>query len=229
VAAVVDICNLALAKLGDRANVTSIDPPEGSAQADHCARFYPIARDEALASADWSFASTYDTLAEYSNEANPRWEHTYALPDDFIALRDAGVSEADLYALHHGLLPEYELGTIASGQRVIRMQTPYNYVRFTRKVTDPTRFPPLFTNALIFLLASHLAGPVIKGRAGAQAAQAWYKAYRIELSKAETVDANQNRVHTSYQPSNLRARAAGGDSRIVERGQYRHSLPFWAE
>ena len=30
---VVDICNIALSRLGDRATVTSIDPPEGSAQA----------------------------------------------------------------------------------------------------------------------------------------------------------------------------------------------------
>ena len=36
----VEICNLALARLGDAATVVSIDPPEGSAQAEHCAMFY---------------------------------------------------------------------------------------------------------------------------------------------------------------------------------------------
>ena len=46
---VVDICNIALSRLGDRATVTSIDPPEGSAQADHCRRFYPIALKTILA------------------------------------------------------------------------------------------------------------------------------------------------------------------------------------
>ena len=44
----VDICNLALGHLGDSATVATIDPPEGSAQAEHCARFYPIARDARL-------------------------------------------------------------------------------------------------------------------------------------------------------------------------------------
>ena len=43
-----DICNLALSHLGDEASVVTIDPPEGSPQADHCARFYPIARDSGL-------------------------------------------------------------------------------------------------------------------------------------------------------------------------------------
>ena len=44
-ASAVDICNLALSHLGDTATVASLDPPEGSAQAEHCARFYPVARD----------------------------------------------------------------------------------------------------------------------------------------------------------------------------------------
>ena len=44
----VDICNLALARLGDEANVQSISPPDGSTQAALCAQFYPIARDTAL-------------------------------------------------------------------------------------------------------------------------------------------------------------------------------------
>ena len=53
----VDICNMALSFLGDRATVTSINPPEGSAQAEHCARFYPMALNEMLAQARWSFAT----------------------------------------------------------------------------------------------------------------------------------------------------------------------------
>ena len=59
---VVDICNIALSRLGDRATVTSIDPPEGSAQADHCRRFYPIALKTILATYNWSFATTRKEL-----------------------------------------------------------------------------------------------------------------------------------------------------------------------
>ena len=55
-ASVVDICNLALAHIGDDATVSSIDPPEGSAQAEHCKRFYAIARDTMLQMHNWNFA-----------------------------------------------------------------------------------------------------------------------------------------------------------------------------
>ena len=38
----IDIVNLALSRLGDDATVASLYPPEGSAQAEHGARFYPV-------------------------------------------------------------------------------------------------------------------------------------------------------------------------------------------
>ena len=60
----VDICNLALGHLGDNATVSSISPPEGSAQAEHCARFYPLARDALLEMGYWNFAMRRVALAQ---------------------------------------------------------------------------------------------------------------------------------------------------------------------
>ena len=70
----VEICNLALARLGDAATVVSIDPPEGSAQAEHCAMFYPMARDTLLAQHPWGFAQRRVRPA--------RLAAGYLLPDD---------------------------------------------------------------------------------------------------------------------------------------------------
>ena len=67
-ASVVDICNLALAHLGDDATISSIDPPEGSAQAEHCKRFYTSARDTLLQLHPWNFASKRIALAELGDE-----------------------------------------------------------------------------------------------------------------------------------------------------------------
>ncbi|NBQ76422.1 MAG: hypothetical protein EBU14_13895, partial [Acetobacteraceae bacterium] len=60
----VDICNLALANLGDTATVASINPPEGSAQSEHCSRFYPIARDTLLEMHNWNFSTRRILLPE---------------------------------------------------------------------------------------------------------------------------------------------------------------------
>ena len=93
-ASVVDICNLALAHIGDDATVSSIDPPEGSAQAEHCKRFYAIARDTMLQMHNWNFASKRISLAQVTNPIT-EWLYAYAAPSDMsvavsILASDAG-------------------------------------------------------------------------------------------------------------------------------------------
>ena len=79
----VEICNLALAHLGDDATIASIDPPEGSAQAEHCARFYAIARDSLLQMHNWNFASKRVALAGV-NMPYTMWAYAYACPGDMM-------------------------------------------------------------------------------------------------------------------------------------------------
>ena len=83
----VDICNLALARLGDNATVASIDPPEGSAQAEHCARFYAIARDSLLEMHAWKFATRRVQLAKLTV---PSWDWSFAYAEPTGALQTAG-------------------------------------------------------------------------------------------------------------------------------------------
>lgn len=225
---VVDICNLALGSLGDRANLTSIDPPEGSAQADHCARFWPIARDEALAAQDWTWASTWvDGLAALDVE-HPIWTYVYTLPADCLIVRELRYSSGAV-ALLDPRNPQFEMSTAASGQLALLTHADVVAMRYTRRVTDPTKYSPTFTSAVIMLLASYLAGPVIKGKAGVQTKQAHYIAYRTILGEAGVIDGNQNSQRQQHTPDSMRARGYGGRETIIERGQERISLPFWAQ
>lgn len=222
-ATVVDICNLALARLGDRANVVSLDPPEGSAQADHCARFYPVARDAALEAHDWSFASTKDTMAELSVE-DFKWRHVFALPNNCIALRAVGYQDSALYAFDERG-PYFERGALADGTQVLYTNEPTPFARFTRRVVDPTRYNVLFTQALVTLLAAYLAGPVIKGRSGAQMGQVLMQDFMAQVGRAVASDANQSNYKPPYRSSNMVRRGvnlAGG--RLAAAAE----LPFWA-
>jgi hypothetical protein len=51
----------------------------------------------------------------------------------------------------------------------------------------------LFVDALAWYLASYLAGPVLKGEAGAAEAKRCMAAFTLIMSKATTSDANQRR------------------------------------
>ena len=83
----VDICNLALAHVGDQSRVASIEPPEASVQAKACALFYPIARDTALGNGHaWSFATRRISPASVDSITSaPPWQYAYAVPADCLA------------------------------------------------------------------------------------------------------------------------------------------------
>lgn len=198
----VDICNLALARLGDDATVSSIDPPEGSAQAEHCKVFYPMARDTMLDAHAWSFITTRKALAELDETPPAGWLYTYAKPSGAIKL--LAVLAAD--ALDDSDPQPFISEILPDGTEVILSNTPNAVLRYTIRQTDPTHYPPLFVDALSMLLASHLAGPILKGSTGISASKAWLSAFATQFGAAKVADTNQRRVERTHTPNWMSAR-----------------------
>lgn len=200
----VDVCNLALGLLGDEATVSSIDPPEGSAQAEHCARFFSIARTVLLESHDWSFATKRRVLAETGTPPDS-WGFSYALPTDCIrAIAVLNPESTDDTAGQ-----DFEIETDSTGTKLIYTNVEEATLRYTRLVTDMTKYTPLAVNALARLLAFYLAGPVIKGREGMAVAKDMMKTYReIDLPQAAKSDARsrQSNAYTNATPAGILAR-----------------------
>jgi len=218
---VVDLCNLALSKLGDRATVTSISPPEGSAQADHCARWYPIARDVALEEFPQSFSTTRETLTPTTNPSGS-WAYAYFKPNNCLRMLRLVPNAADITpgAIFSDVqfstdLP-YEVETDTNGREIILTNEPNAVLLFTTRVVDPGRFSSLFADALVFLLASYLSGPVLKGKTGEAAAKANYNAYVALIGKAAANNASQTNHKREYVPQGMAARGvAFGRNRRV--------------
>lgn len=205
----VDVCNLALGHLGDKATVSSISPPEGSAQAEHCARFYPIARDMTLEGHEWGFATKRANLALLSDTPPPGFQFVYQLPSDCRNVIDLinpnaptffpiderrGHWQDDAFTLE--AVP-FELETRADGTPVIYTNLASAQIRYVASVTDTTRFSTQFVDAVAWLLAAYLAGPVIKGDTGMAVAKAMSQAYLQSLAQARTNDANNRRRSTA--------------------------------
>jgi hypothetical protein len=197
----VDIANLALAHLGDSATVASLDPPEGSAQAEHCAIFYPIARNTLLEVHNWKFSIRRITLAALSVPSY-EWAFAYAAPSD--AIRMLSVLPANGSAADDS--QPYDTESSDTGAGLILTDQDGATLRYTALVTDTSKFPPLFIDALAWLLASHLAGPILKGDAGKAEAKACYSAYRTILAQATVSDANQRKIRPTHTPAWIGAR-----------------------
>lgn len=206
----VDIVNLALASLGDAARVTSINPPDQSAQAGLASRFFPVARDALLEMHTWGFATVREPLAYVTNPSST-WKYAYAAPSNvlnYIAVLDP--LAADDYSM--GVqLPNTVLGSIQAGVGVYQPQ-PFTVetiasttiiltnqqdavLRYTKGITDTAEFSPLFVVGLSKLLASYLAGPLIKGQEGRNVAASMLQEFMKWKELAVESDSNQRKLN----------------------------------
>lgn len=220
--AVTAICNTALSHIGETAQVTSIDPPDGSTQAALCARFYPIARDMLLEMRPWSFMLRRATLTAIASPEAGTWQYAYLLPSDMVtAIAVIPTDSTDDYSQATAFEPF--IGTTTSpastatpknfaierdslGRRVIYTNTPDAILRYTARTTDAALFSSLFSMALSWKLASMLAGPIIKGDAGAAEAKRCLQMMAAHLGPADEIDANQRQIKPTPMPPWLGAR-----------------------
>lgn len=194
----VDICNLALSRLGHSIYITSLDTTaDTSAEAEACAKQYPIARDFALASWPWSFAKQYAALALTTNTVPRIWTYEYAEPADCRRVIRIEPQRRSLPKV------PYERG-VAGGARVIWTDEPEALLKYVSDLTDPNVFSSEFNTALAWLVASYLAGNFAVSSRTARA-DCW-QMYRNEIAVAQAEDANAESNSERTEPAALTAR-----------------------
>jgi len=196
-ATVVDIANLALSHIGEGTTVSNLTPPDATPAARHCARFYPIARDELLEQHAWTFATARQPLALLALTV-AGWDYVYEAPSDMIRA-------LEVYEL--GGNPnldtpiKFDVETQTDGTRVIVTNQADAELRYIFRAVVPERFTPLFTVALSWLLASYIAGPIIKGDTGIAASKTCFTVYRERFAEAARSSANNSRQRLDHTPA----------------------------
>lgn len=199
-ASTVSICNLALGHLGaDKIDALS----EASSEARACNRFYGQTLDALLAAGPpWRFARHAAVLAEVTGSAAAlpaslgRWAHAYALPGELIRVRELRPADG---AVADGPCP-YEL----SGDRLYADLTPA-VLHYIRRIDDPSKFTPLFIEALSWHLAARLAMPLTRDAGQRQAA--FQMALQTQAA-ASAAEANDERADGGFVSDYERVRGA---------------------
>ena len=199
----VEICNLALGNIGETAKITSIDPPDGSAQAAICARFYPLARDTLLEMGSWSFAIKRKALVEVDNPRT-EWQYAYEVPADATGILAVMPPDAsDDWIMNAAVVPQkFVIETDVYGKRILYTNQEDAVARYNAKVTDTTLFSNLFVLGLSWHLSSMIAGPLIKGDVGANEAKRCAQmatAYMMRASSHDTT--TQAEIKPTHTPS----------------------------
>lgn len=208
----VDICNLSLSFLGDEAGVGAITPPDGTVQAAHCARFYPIARGALLELHPWTFATKRVALSEVTNPVDDDWSYAYTLPSTCLrplAALYPGVPWQPLSNESDNDSHPYLVEAASDGSLILYTNVETAVLRYIDLVTDTTKYTPLFTVALARLLAAYLAGPILKGTDGMRVGREQLKMFaELEYPQAAAKNANTGKRETyhTHKPAWLASR-----------------------
>lgn len=138
-ASAVDICNLALQKLG-AGTITSLTQDSTAARA--CNGCYEHCKDSELEKHPWRFAISRAELA--ADGTAPDWgrSNSFALPSDFLRLMND-------YPEDNSLSVDYEI----EGRKILSDMDAPLYIRYIKRVTDPNEMHTLFREALACAMA----------------------------------------------------------------------------
>lgn len=189
---VIAICNLALSNVG-KDNISSLD--EAGAEARACRQFYDLTRDALLQQYPWRFAQGLVSMAEMAQDIKSRWSYAYKIPSDCLKIRgvrrDYSEAEQCLDTLQDEITTPYDV----DGGLIFCNLSPA-ILSYTKKSIDPSKFSPLFIDALSWSLAVRLAMPLTRDPKMRSDA---YQLAQMAQVAAEISDANDGRESSDHE------------------------------
>lgn len=177
----IDICNMALAQIGQ-------EPISSTGQDDERARrcnlFYEPVKQEVLRTHNWAFAGSVVSLAPVAAETEGEWPYAYAYPQDCLFLRrvfapgPGGRAGAFKEVYHQDM-----------HARLILSGVPQARAEYTRDVKDEALFDPAFVKAFSLALAADLA---VTLSGDAALAQRVLQKYTLALDEARRSNMTEN-------------------------------------
>ena len=171
---VVQLCNLALSRIGISQTIDDLE--EGSAEALACKTVYEASRDGALADYAWPFAERQAALGLAATLSGSEWAYSLRRPPDCLrALRVISGSRT-------GPGIPYAIGSDSAGGLIYCDQSIATLI-YTARLEDPGLWSQTFAMALAWRIAMDLAPALARSDAAAERAERQYgKALSSALS-----------------------------------------------
>lgn len=152
----IEICNMALSRIGNSRFINSLS--EKSKEAEQCNLHFGHCRDAVLSDFPWNFASKRVALAD-TNNPPPDWKFAYSYPTDCLKAI-AIIQSGQKYPQPHNAI-NFLVGSDADGTgKLIYCDQQQAWLQYVASVTDVNMFDSLFIDALAWRLAGELARPL---------------------------------------------------------------------
>lgn len=195
----VEICNLALAHLGQKNGIVSFT--ERSNAANTCNQFYDTVRNLVLRSFPWSFATKIVSLALVEEDPNEEWLYSYRTPTDCLQTRkiqSGTVNDTNETEI------KFRNSSDDTGDLILTNKEDA-ILEYTKIVEESEQFPPDFTMALSALLAFYMA-PAIAGQDPFKLGDRALAIYNGVIGKAESKSLNEEVNDTAPESEFIRER-----------------------
>lgn len=201
----IEICNLALDRLGEDVIVAITDT---NPRAEALNRAYLPTLKEILRVHPWNFAMERATITVDATAPDFLWASRFALPSNFVRLIKLNGTEADSQLSDNFKIEGQWILTDATECKI-------EYVKFPEGSDDFTEnFDPLFQDAFVTLLASKIAPKIVED--GADTLRSLKELYlRIDLPLAQRMDklGEKKPIRDVFAGSRIIAEARTGRSR----------------
>lgn len=191
-----EICNMALGRMGTEKAISALYPDENTAEARQCARFWESNRDATLSESPWKGSRKVAELSlDETAPDDPNWDYQYTLPADFI--REIEVVNASGYAVNY---------TLVGGK--LYANNDEVFMKYVFKQTDTTKYHPLLIEAMACRLA-HLISMPLSGSKTLK--KLMWEEYQYTLTQARTANAFEYQEDKIQKTDSwVRARFGGG-------------------
>ena len=172
----ISICNMALGWLGGNL-ITSLD--DESNEAALCKANYEPCRDAVLEDRDWTFATSRQILSPLTASPAFGYAYKYQVPSDLIRI----LKVSDEPAFVHDFEWERQEDVMLTDAAIL-------YLKYIKRITDPTKFSAGFVHALAARIAMEIALPLTNSP---EMHQSMVAMYGTKLERAGAMDGTQGK------------------------------------
>lgn len=177
----IDICNLALAQLGQDA-LSSLTQEDERAR--RCNLFYEPVKQEVLRTHNWGFAGVCEALALVENNPDAPLGYVYQYPADALFVRRVFRQDGRETPCTFKEAYLRRLNT-----RILQTAEPEAYCEYTKDIKDERLFDSAFVKSFSLALAVDLTLPLTGDNA---LAQSLIKKYTLSLDEARRSNMSEN-------------------------------------
>jgi len=167
----VQICNLALSKIGEASIISLTEDSEPGRQ---CNLLFAPIRDSVLRAFPWNFATRRVALAQTTNTPVFGFSFEYSLPADYLKVIEMDPS-ADSIKF------QVEYGFLLTDEQSVS-------IRYISQITDPNKFDSMFVEVLSARLAAELCVPLTDN---VSLAEQLFVVYNKKLDESRTVNSQE--------------------------------------